>query len=85
MTEGTDHVWLVMMKAMRALTKYAAAGIEETGLGISDFGVPLSTASSRKALSAASRAPKTGVCGSSPSPRAARTSLLQPFESIPGR
>jgi MarR family 2-MHQ and catechol resistance regulon transcriptional repressor len=24
---------------MRALTKYAAAGIEETGLGLSDFGV----------------------------------------------
>src|ERR1700752_2551612 len=37
--QGTDHVWLVMMKAMRALTKYAAAGIEETGLGRSDFGV----------------------------------------------
>src|SRR5438046_2985025 len=33
------HVWLVMMKAMRALTRYAAAGIEETGLGRSDFGV----------------------------------------------
>jgi MarR family 2-MHQ and catechol resistance regulon transcriptional repressor len=28
-----------MMKAMRALTKYAAAGIDETGLGLSDFGV----------------------------------------------
>src|ERR1700735_516556 len=37
--QGPDHVWLVMMKAMRALTKYAAAGIEETGLGLSDFGV----------------------------------------------
>src|ERR1700679_890395 len=37
--QGPDHVWLVMMKAMRALTRYAAAGIEETGLGISDFGV----------------------------------------------
>jgi MarR family transcriptional regulator, 2-MHQ and catechol-resistance regulon repressor len=37
--QATDHVWLVMMKAMRALTKYAAAGIEETGLGLSDFGV----------------------------------------------
>jgi len=24
---------------MRALTRYAAAGIEETGLGLSDFGV----------------------------------------------
>ena len=36
---GTDHVWLVMMKAMRALTKYALADIEETGLGLSDFGV----------------------------------------------
>jgi MarR family 2-MHQ and catechol resistance regulon transcriptional repressor len=37
--QGMDHVWLVMMKAMRALTRYAAAGIEETGLGLSDFGV----------------------------------------------
>jgi MarR family transcriptional regulator, 2-MHQ and catechol-resistance regulon repressor len=37
--QGTDHAWLVMMKAMRALTRYAAAGIEETGLGFSDFGV----------------------------------------------
>src|ERR1700742_5159905 len=37
--QGTDHVWLVMMKAMRALTRYAAAGIEETGLGLSDSGV----------------------------------------------
>src|SRR5580692_7458410 len=42
MTRGfqrTDHAWLVMMKAMRALTRYAAADIEETGLGLSDFGV----------------------------------------------
>jgi len=37
--QGTDHVWLVMMKAMRALTRYAAAGIADTGLGLSDFGV----------------------------------------------
>src|ERR1700687_1648202 len=37
--QGTDHAWLVMMKVMRALTRYAAAGIEETGLGLSDFGV----------------------------------------------
>ena len=37
--QKSDHVWLVMMKAMRALTRYAAAGIEETGLGLSDFGV----------------------------------------------
>jgi MarR family 2-MHQ and catechol resistance regulon transcriptional repressor len=37
--QATDHAWLVMMKTMRALTKYAAAGIEETGLGLSDFGV----------------------------------------------
>jgi MarR family 2-MHQ and catechol resistance regulon transcriptional repressor len=28
-----------MMKAMRALTRYATAGIEKTGLGLSDFGV----------------------------------------------
>jgi MarR family 2-MHQ and catechol resistance regulon transcriptional repressor len=33
------HVWLIMMKAMRALTRYAAAGIEGTGLGQSDFRV----------------------------------------------
>ena len=38
-SQGTDQVWLVMMKAMRALTRYATAGIEETGLGLSDFGV----------------------------------------------
>ena len=38
-SQRTDHVWLVMMKAMRALTRYASAGIEETGLGLSDFGV----------------------------------------------
>jgi MarR family 2-MHQ and catechol resistance regulon transcriptional repressor len=37
--QGTAHVWLVTMKAMRALTRYAAAGIEETGLGLPDFGV----------------------------------------------
>ena len=37
--QGTDHVWLVMLKAIRALTRYAAAGIEDTGLGLSDFGV----------------------------------------------
>jgi MarR family 2-MHQ and catechol resistance regulon transcriptional repressor len=33
------HVWLVMLKAMRALMRYAAAGIEGTGLGDSDFRV----------------------------------------------
>ncbi len=35
--QKTDHVWLVMIKAMHALTRYAAAGIEGTGLGNSDF------------------------------------------------
>jgi MarR family transcriptional regulator, 2-MHQ and catechol-resistance regulon repressor len=33
------HVWLVMLKAMRALARYAATGIEGTGLGESDFRV----------------------------------------------
>src|ERR1700722_4249454 len=33
------HAWLVLFTAMRALTRYAAAGIEGTGLGESDFGV----------------------------------------------
>ena len=37
--QESDHVWLVMMKAMRALTRYAAAGIEDTGLGDSDYRV----------------------------------------------
>src|SRR6476646_9530498 len=37
--QATDHVWLVMMKAMRALTRYAAHGIEEAGCGLADFGV----------------------------------------------
>ena len=37
--QETSHVWLVMLKAMRALTRYASAGIEGTGLGDSDFRV----------------------------------------------
>jgi MarR family 2-MHQ and catechol resistance regulon transcriptional repressor len=37
--QDTSHVWLVMLKAMRALTRYATAGIEGTGLGDSDFRV----------------------------------------------
>jgi MarR family 2-MHQ and catechol resistance regulon transcriptional repressor len=37
--QSTDHAWLVMMKATRALTRYAAVDIEETGLGLSDFAV----------------------------------------------
>jgi len=37
--QETSHVWLVMLKAMRALTRYAAAGIKGTGLGDSDFRV----------------------------------------------
>ena len=38
-SQGSEHVWVVMIKAMRALTRYAASGIEDTGLGHSDFGV----------------------------------------------
>jgi MarR family transcriptional regulator, 2-MHQ and catechol-resistance regulon repressor len=37
--QETSHVWLVMLKSMRALTRYASAGIEGTGLGDSDFRV----------------------------------------------
>ena len=37
--QDPDHVWLIMIKAMRALTRYAAAGIEDAGLGDSDFRV----------------------------------------------
>jgi len=42
MTQGVpdpEHVWLVMLKAMQALTRYGTAGIEDTGLGNSDFRV----------------------------------------------
>jgi MarR family 2-MHQ and catechol resistance regulon transcriptional repressor len=38
-TRDSAHVWLVMMKAMRSLTRYAAAGIKDTGLGDADFPV----------------------------------------------
>lgn len=34
-----DHVWLVMIKAMQALTRYGTAAIEDSGLGNSDFRV----------------------------------------------
>jgi MarR family 2-MHQ and catechol resistance regulon transcriptional repressor len=33
------HTWLVMMKAMHAITRYGLANLEETGLGFSDFAV----------------------------------------------
>ena len=33
------HAWLVMMKAMQAITRYALANFEESGLGLSDFAV----------------------------------------------
>ena len=33
------HVWLVMLKAMHAIGRYASAGIREGGLGDSDFRV----------------------------------------------
>ena len=33
------HAWLVMMKATQAISRYALADLEETGLGLSDFAV----------------------------------------------
>ena len=33
------HAWLVMIKAMQAITRYALAGLEKSGLGDSDFRV----------------------------------------------
>jgi len=33
------HVWLVMMKAMHAVTRYGLKNLEESGLGLSDFAV----------------------------------------------
>jgi len=42
MTQGAAdpaHVWLVMIKAFQALTRYGGAAIEDSGLGNSDFRV----------------------------------------------
>src|SRR5205814_8246776 len=33
------HTWLVMLKAMQAITRYALADLEKSGLGDSDFRV----------------------------------------------
>src|ERR1700722_8187024 len=33
------QTWLVMMKAMQAISRYALANLQETGLGLSDFAV----------------------------------------------
>jgi MarR family transcriptional regulator, 2-MHQ and catechol-resistance regulon repressor len=33
------HVWLIMLKAMQAISRYALANIEKAGLGDSDFRV----------------------------------------------
>jgi MarR family 2-MHQ and catechol resistance regulon transcriptional repressor len=38
-TSTVVHAWLVMMKAMQAVTRYALANLEKTGLGLSDFAV----------------------------------------------
>jgi MarR family 2-MHQ and catechol resistance regulon transcriptional repressor len=38
-TSTPVHVWLVMMKAMRAISRYGLADIEKAGLGDSDFRV----------------------------------------------
>src|SRR5258706_5826805 len=42
MTQGAadpDHVWLVMIKAFQALTRYGGPAIEDSGRGNSDFRV----------------------------------------------
>ena len=38
-TSTPVHAWLGMMKAMHAITRYALANLEESGLGLSDFAV----------------------------------------------
>jgi MarR family transcriptional regulator, 2-MHQ and catechol-resistance regulon repressor len=38
-TSTPVHTWLVMIKAMQAITRYALANLEKTGLGDSDFRV----------------------------------------------
>lgn len=37
--QDSDRTWLIMIKAMRALTRYGQAAIADTGLGDSDFRV----------------------------------------------
>ncbi len=36
-TSTPVHTWLVMMKAMQAITCYGLATLEKTGLGLSDL------------------------------------------------
>jgi MarR family transcriptional regulator, 2-MHQ and catechol-resistance regulon repressor len=101
-----------MMKAMRALMRYAAAGIEETGLGLSDFGVlevllhkgplPVNAIGAVVDLTpgsisiAVDRLVEKGLVSRIESAedrrvrivtltQAAKSSLLEPFENIPGR
>jgi hypothetical protein len=52
-----------------------------------DSGTSLVNASNglEKGLVSRVESAEDGACGSSPSPRAAKSSLLEPFESIPGR
>src|SRR6185295_7028356 len=38
-TSTPVHAWLVMMKAMHAITRYGLENLEESGLGLSDFAV----------------------------------------------
>jgi MarR family 2-MHQ and catechol resistance regulon transcriptional repressor len=38
-TSTPVHTWLVLMKAMQAITRYGLANLEKTGLGFSDFAV----------------------------------------------
>jgi MarR family transcriptional regulator, 2-MHQ and catechol-resistance regulon repressor len=38
-TSTPVHTWLVMMKAMQAITRYGLANLEKSGLGFSDFAV----------------------------------------------
>src|SRR5712671_2687608 len=38
-TSTPVHAWLVMLKAMQAITRYALADLEKSGLGDSDFRV----------------------------------------------
>ena len=38
-TSTPVHAWLIMMKAMQAISRYALADIEKAGLGDSDFRV----------------------------------------------
>jgi hypothetical protein len=86
------HAWLVLGKAFHAMTKFAMAGIEESGLGDSDFRVlevllhkgplPVNVIGPKVFLTPARRTRKIAESVWSPSRRAERPSSGRSIESM---